>query len=120
VGWFRRRRLGAGQVLYGAAYKVLYERLDPDGCVDDARHSVLLIEADGVLKWAASQSLGVREAYRRAAKAIVTRAETTLENNRRARQMTAAMQTLPRPPASLEPESTEARSEVSGKVRLVD
>jgi hypothetical protein len=100
LGWFRKRQLSVGKVLYGAAYKVLYERLDPDGCVDDDRHLALVAATGEVLAWAATQAQDVRDAYRKAAKDVVARAETTLENNRRARQMTAAMRTMPKPPGS--------------------
>lgn len=85
-------------VLYGAAYRVLFERADPDSTTTRERMTVVSAILDGVITWAADQPADVSLAYLRAVGDIGKRAEDTLENNERARQMHEAMNTLPRPP----------------------
>ena len=83
---------------HGAAYKVLYERWDPDGCITADKLAALTAKADAVKAWAAGQVPIIKDAYLRAADEIVKRATAILENNSRAAQMLNLSKSIPRPP----------------------
>jgi len=86
------------KALYGAAYQVLFERLDPDGCVDREAHQRRLRISEAIGAWIAEQEADVAAAYRRAMPEIMKRAVAVLENNERARQMREARRGIPVPP----------------------
>lgn len=90
--------LSEADALYAAAYRVVLEKLDPDGCTDGPHYSVLTKTAEDLRVWARGQTQDVAAAYERAVTDIAKRAESVLENNVRARQMTAAYSSIPKPP----------------------
>ena len=90
--------LPADQALYGAAYQVLHERLDPDSCVNHERDTVRAAVTENLRRWINEQEPHIAAAYRRALVDITRRAATVLENNERAAQMREARATLPVPP----------------------
>lgn len=90
--------LPRAEALYGAAYQVLYERLDPDGCTNRAANEVRLVRTALIGPWIEAQAADVAAAYRRALVDITKHAEGVLENNERAAQMREARSTIPVPP----------------------
>lgn len=99
VGQDATSSLSEDDALYGAAWKVCYERLDPDGCSTPELRSVLAGKAGAIREWSATQAPDVKFAYGRAAADVATRADQVLENNERARRMSVAFAAIPRPPA---------------------
>lgn len=90
--------LSEADALYGAAYQVLFERVDPDACATREIKAVLDAELVKVSEWAKTQPPDVAAAYQRASADIATRAAERLENNERARQMTLTRKSIPTPP----------------------
>ena len=90
--------LSKEDALYGAAYKVMFERCDPDSCATPDQLATVQFSVDRVLVWASTQLAEVAAAYLRAAPEIVKRASDRVENNLRAIQMTAVLSQLPQPP----------------------
>ncbi len=90
--------LTEADALYGAAWQVLYERLDPDGCVNRDANAKRIDRSAGIAEWIATQPADVATAYRRALAAIADRAEKVLENNERAAQQREARRAIPVPP----------------------
>jgi hypothetical protein len=83
--------------LYGAAYKVVFERLNPDGC-GTAEWPALCSTAEVLRKWAETQEPQLREVYERAIDDNVERALGRVENMRRAFRMNEVYPDLPKPP----------------------
>jgi hypothetical protein len=83
--------------LYGASYRVVMERLNPDGC-GVASWPALCAGADELRSWAATQEQPLREAYELAITDNVERASAVVENQRRGARMSDLYETIPRPP----------------------
>lgn len=90
--------LSEHDALFGAAYQVLFERLDPDGCIDETANAKRMERTVMIENWIDQQSGAVLLAYRRALTEISNRAALVLENNIRARQQMEARKNLPVPP----------------------
>ena len=90
--------LTEADALYGAAWKVCYERSDPDASTNELERARTAASLGEVAKWAHAQSPEVCAAYRRAVTDISIRADQVLENNVRARQQQAAFEAIPKPP----------------------
>ncbi len=90
--------LSQADALYGAAYNVLFERLDPDACVKREKHKEILSIAASINEWIATQPIEIVNAYRRAMTDVMRRATGVLENNERAALMREARSTIPVPP----------------------
>ena len=91
--------LSKEDALYGAAWKVLYERLDPDGCVSREKLTSTMTVMAKIASWVETQPSEIRAAYDRAKVDIMKRANDVLENNERATQMADVFAALPKPPA---------------------
>ena len=91
--------LSKEDALYGAAWKVLYERLDPDGCVSREKMASAMTAMAKIASWVETQPSEIRAAYDRAKVDIMKRANDVLENNERATQMAVVFAALPKPPA---------------------
>ena len=90
--------LPRADVLYGVAYKIVYERCDPDNCTTIERLYVVQEIASKIVEWASKQPIEISTAYLRAAPEVVKRAADVVENNLRAKQMIEARRILPEPP----------------------
>jgi hypothetical protein len=86
-----------GSALYGAAYRVVFERLAPDHC-DVAVWPQFNARAEVLRKWAESQTQLTRQAYELAIDDIVARAATRVENVRRALVISSVYGTIAKPP----------------------
>lgn len=82
---------------YGAAYRVVLERLNPDGCGPDEWPHVVG-RAEVLRTWAALQEQPVRAAYERAITDVVKRAAARIENANRGLRMAALYEQIPKPP----------------------
>lgn len=89
------------EALYGAAYRVVFERCNPDACVSEENLLRIQQIAANITSWASRQPRHARDAYLRATPEIVKRAVDRLENVKRAGQMIEALKDLPVPPAVL-------------------
>ena len=84
--------------LYGAAYKVVFERLAPDA-VDPGTWSTLEASARAISEWAASlEDEQLREVYIRAIDDVVERGAGVVENTRRSLRMISLYSEIPKPP----------------------
>lgn len=92
------------EALYGAAYRVVFERCNPDACVSEEDRLRIQQIAVYITSWASEQPRHVRDAYLRATPEIVKRAVDRLENIKRASQMIEAMKGLPVPPVVPNPD----------------
>ncbi len=90
--------LTEADALYGAAYQVLFERLDPDRCINHEIYEQLRSRATTIDSWISEQSVEVGAAYRRAMAEIRLRASQVLENCERGRQQQEARRSIPVPP----------------------
>jgi len=90
--------MSQSDVLYGAAYRVVFDRLDPDGCCTTELLSAVLIESARIAEWARTQEPTVASAYLRALPEIETRARDVHENNQRHLALTGAFEAIPKPP----------------------
>ena len=86
-----------GSVLYGAAYRVVFERLNPDNCqISDWPR--LTARAEVLRKWIAGQDQPMRQAYEFAIDDVIERAASRVENVRRALLITSVYQKIDKPP----------------------
>ena len=84
--------------LYGAAYKVAFERLAPDA-VDPGTWSALEATAHSMREWAANlEDEQLREVYARAIDDVVERGAGVVENTRRSLRMISLYSEIPKPP----------------------
>ena len=84
--------------LYGAAYKVAYERLAPEA-VNPGTWPTLEATANSMREWIASlEDLKLREIYYRALDDVVRLGADTVENTRRALRMVSLYNEIPKPP----------------------
>jgi hypothetical protein len=83
--------------LYGAAYKVVYERLSPDNCNRES-WPALCATAEVLSTWAAAQEQPLRQCYERAIADVVERASACVENQRRGVRLAAVYDDIPKPP----------------------
>jgi hypothetical protein len=83
---------------FGAAYKVLFENWDPDGCNAPEKLNALTAKAKVVQDWASTQEKIICDAYVKASLELMRRAEKVLENNVRSNQMNEMTKTIARPP----------------------
>lgn len=83
---------------YGAAYHVLYSRLNPDASTTRADHDAILIALAKVSEWAETQTPQIAAAYAKASNDIRTNSNNRVENTERANQMLAARRLIPVPP----------------------
>jgi hypothetical protein len=90
--------------LYGAAFKVVYERLNPDAC-GPSEWPKLCATAEVMRTWAREQEPAVRRAYERAIDGedprypgMMQRAAARVENVRRGVIMTDAYNSIAKPP----------------------
>jgi hypothetical protein len=95
----RTKPLSESDALYGAAFRVVFERVgNPDQCASGEQLAVLSRVVADVRAWAPSQAPDVARAYERAAVDVLERAKTVVENTRRALLMMALYGTIPKPP----------------------
>jgi hypothetical protein len=85
-------------VLYGAAYRILFEKFDPRNCVTklhlDAIDNISVIVAN----WAEKQDKEIQIAYIKAVKDVRKEAADRFENHERAIAMAMMIKKIPYPP----------------------
>ncbi len=91
--------LSEAEVLYGGAYRVCFEQLNPDNCA--SRDDLVIVNAQftKIVTWAETQTELVKTAYMRALADVLKRATDRLENTERALALTQAYNVIPKPPS---------------------
>lgn len=86
--------------IYGAAYRVIFERLGNwQNCTTAEQLVAVSASVAAIREWSRSQESGVARAYERAAVLYLGEARKMVENTQRAQRMQALYATIPRPPA---------------------
>jgi hypothetical protein len=86
------------EVLYAGAYRVCFERFDPDNCVTATHLEGVDAKAVKIAAWTDTQSPEVKTAYLRAIQEVRKRAADRLENQQRAVACLSAYDSIPKPP----------------------
>jgi hypothetical protein len=86
------------EVLHMGAYRVVFERFDPDNCINPLHLEGIDSQAVKISAWADTQSHEVKKAYLRAIQEVRQRAVTRLENQQRALAGLDAYASIPKPP----------------------
>lgn len=89
--------LPQSELLYAAAYRVCFEKFDPDNCVTKMHLEAVCQTYDKIIEWANSQDQLIKDAYIRAANEVKQRAADRLENHERAMAAMAAFESIPKP-----------------------
>ena len=89
--------LTAAEALRGAAYRVIFEQTDPNGCISAEHFEAACRRVHDIETWAAAQQPEIGAAYLLAAQEIRQRARNVYENNQRHRQLCDAYEALPKP-----------------------
>ena len=90
--------LSQADVLYGGAYRVCFERLDPDNCVSQDMLASIDKKIEKITVWAQTQSDEIKTQYVRALAEVRKRAETRAENVARGAAMVNSYKEIPKPP----------------------
>lgn len=87
--------------LWGAAYRVVFERVgNPHNCKAPEELVVLSQTIADIRAWSRDLEPAHARAYERAAVAVLSEAKTMVENTLRAQRMMTLYATLPKPPES--------------------
>lgn len=90
--------LSPSDLLHAGAYRVCFERFNPDACITDQHLAGIDAAATKMLVWAQGQPDVIREAYQRAIQDVRGRAVTRFENEKRGMACVEAYKTIPKPP----------------------
>lgn len=85
-------------VMFGAAYRVVFERVNPDACNDQRARIAIACKITMMAEWVKLQPEPVAQAYTRAFGEIEKRADAVLENNLRHQQQIEAYGVIAKPP----------------------
>jgi hypothetical protein len=86
------------EVLFAGAYRVVFERFDPDNCINPLHLEGIDSQAVKIAAWTDTQTAEVKNAYLRAIQEVRKRAADRLENQQRAAACLGAYASIPKPP----------------------
>lgn len=90
--------LSPSDLLHAGAYRVCYERFDPDNCTTRQHLAAIDHLAIAINQWAEDQPDGVKTAYLLASADVRKRAIDRLENQERGMACAQAYVDIPKPP----------------------